>query len=458
MNNEEQQLNFSDKTAIKKYESNTSLRKLSNFAKSCMKPFQAESKKKTGEQAKMVATEDQKEVEVDNKDRSHKSLIEIEVYMPIVDVEGNKLIPPKFDRPIFKYREKIDPNPEVESSILIPGKSKWNKSKLTSAVKDVEKSFSKLSQIFKQSKVKIIPDKNQDTQQDIKVSPKFEAKIISVPEQTKSFSKFKPISIKQITSEIKSKNKQKTKNSKINSEILDLNTTVCVDEVKHKNILLSAPIISKTGPGDSRQQNKSNNNDINNLIFCNKTPEEYQECKKENRGKNQEKTTRRSQEDKRESSQKMTKRNQTTPQTELEKALICNVHPQYLYWKPQSYVPEVYKKQCKKDHCHRKYLLAKFNKYNSIEGRLAQNDWRQMNQIPGRYLKQEKDIMGNFHLSQNGQNSGFTSQFGKLSNCPEHPSNFSNFRTPKRTAPVLTVAEKKHILQILKRSKYRTVY
>ncbi|GIY37920.1 hypothetical protein CEXT_761791 [Caerostris extrusa] len=187
------------------------------------------------------------------------------------------------------------------------------------------------------------------------------------------------------------------------------------NEVKPKNILLSAPIISKTGPGDSRQQNKSNNNDINNLTICNKAPEGYQEYKKENRGRNQEykkkteeeikkkKTTRRSQ-DKRESSQKMTKRNQTTSQTELEKALICNVHTQYLYWKPQSYLPEIYKKQCKEDHCHRRYLLTKFNKYNSIEERLVQNDWGQMNQIPGRYLKQEKGIMGNFHLSQNGQN------------------------------------------------------
>ncbi|GBN06162.1 hypothetical protein AVEN_183759-1, partial [Araneus ventricosus] len=123
----QQDLKNHDKTVVK-HSSFNPFRKLGSFTSSCLKKFGIFREKKC-ESSYQVEPEVQNESEVENEYFSHKDLIEIEVYMPIVDIENNTLIPPKFDRPIFKYRDINYDKQTLKSSDMANQKSKVNRIK-----------------------------------------------------------------------------------------------------------------------------------------------------------------------------------------------------------------------------------------------------------------------------------------------------------------------------------------
>ncbi|CAL1263010.1 unnamed protein product [Larinioides sclopetarius] len=125
---------------VKKHSSFNPFRKLGGFTRSCLKKLGVLKAKESDSQIDQIEPEVQNESEVESEDFSQKILIGIEVYMPTVDVENNRLIPPKFDRPIFKYRSLENDKQPLKSSDMVNELSNVNRikkrSKFSTSIKD----------------------------------------------------------------------------------------------------------------------------------------------------------------------------------------------------------------------------------------------------------------------------------------------------------------------------------
>ncbi|GFY54009.1 hypothetical protein TNIN_290621 [Trichonephila inaurata madagascariensis] len=175
-------LNISEKSVHK---STVALRKCSGFAKSCLKSLQGDGKKKCKDSS-AVHFEFRDKTGIKTTDKKRNLWMEIEVYMPYVDVERNRLIPPLCDRPIIRWHYGKKTKSQIpKTSTLVNSKSALafsnskptfsfvnNKStmalinkkpkknleserkKLSIMTKDTENTIAKLNQIFMQLKIK----------------------------------------------------------------------------------------------------------------------------------------------------------------------------------------------------------------------------------------------------------------------------------------------------------------
>ncbi|GFV52786.1 hypothetical protein TNCV_2874571 [Trichonephila clavipes] len=173
------------------HKSTVALRKCSGFAKSCLKSLQGDAKKKCKDSS-AVNFEFRDKPGIKTTDKKRNLWMEIEVYMPYVDVEGNRLIPPLYDRPIIRWhcgkktKSQIPKTSTLVNSksalvfsnskptfslvnnkstmALISNKPKKNleseRKKLSIMTKDTKNTIGKLNQIFMQLKMKKETNKN----------------------------------------------------------------------------------------------------------------------------------------------------------------------------------------------------------------------------------------------------------------------------------------------------------
>ncbi|GFS71892.1 hypothetical protein NPIL_108861 [Nephila pilipes] len=99
------------------------LQKLVNVANSCVKSFHGDGERKCKDSSILDFKPCNRPV-IKTSEKPHDLQVEIEVYMPIVNVERNRLIPPKYDRPIFRWNgDKITKSHIPKTSTVVNNKS-----------------------------------------------------------------------------------------------------------------------------------------------------------------------------------------------------------------------------------------------------------------------------------------------------------------------------------------------